>query len=261
MMDRTTSLAEALAGKWPGIRFANGQCGVHGAYTTAIVGGAAGAQCPHCQLEKQRQLDARDGMARLSNTGMMTFWKNGEPRPNVPPRFIDATFETYRVTSQVMQKTVDGIKAFADNFQRGCGRNIVFSGQVGNGKTHLAISAGKRLAERGFRSTYMTIFDLMQPVQQSPYGEVQSMVARLDHYDLVILDEIGAHADFGYSSDLVASTLFQLIDSRYMNKTSMIIVTNVSLDELDSPKSGLGNRAMDRLKDSAAFKFFWDSQR
>lgn len=245
---------------------ASGICPIHGNFETLVRPGKQ-PFCPECFLAEQRLSDDEENLASLSNHGLMTFWNAGAIQNEVPLRFLDATFENYRIEGSEMQQTdqmrfCNAMMDFADNFQRGArdGRNIILSGRVGTGKTHLAIAMARRMAENGFRAAYLTVFDLMRPAQRG-VDDAQTIIERLNTYDLVILDEIGAHPDFGFSVDLMASKFFQLIDSRYMNCLATVLVTNVSIGDLETSRGGIGERAMDRMKDAVIYKFFWESAR
>jgi len=241
---------------------AKGFCEQHGEYESITREGEA-AICPDCILESQKLADEEEIRNRFANNGLITFWNTGRMQNELPPRFSDATFESYIVRDEAQKMTRDRVMQFGEAFQKNTKekRNMIFTGRVGTGKTHLAISLGRLLAERGFRAAYLTIFDLMRPAQERAFEGSQSIIAQLSSYDLVVLDEVGAHPDFGFSSELVASTIFQLIDSRYLNCLATLLVTNIEVEDLESSRAGLGYRVMDRLADAEVLKFYWESSR
>lgn len=269
-MSETTSIQESMANmihrlktqKGLDIHRVRGDCPLHGHFQAFSIRGAE-TGCPTCILERQREIDDQENFDIANDHGLITFWQGGVLVPQIPPRFTDATFASYIPTCPEQEEIRDAMIRYANDFKPRAKdhRNIIMSGNVGTGKTHLAIALGRALAEYGFRTAYLTIFDLMQPSQRDSAEGIHRTIAQLNTYDMVILDEIGAHPDFGFSSELVTTTLFQLIDSRYMNCLSTVIITNIGAAELATSKAGLGDRAMDRIKDAVVFKFMWTSSR
>lgn len=238
-----------------------GFCPHHGHFEMISINGSSIA-CPDCVLANQRSFDDNENRTNLDNSGLISFFSGGKVQREIPLRFADATFQSYIPSVPAQESIRDQMMAFADDYKRsGKGdRNIIMTGHMGTGKTHLAISLGKRMAENGFRAAYLTIFDLMRS-DRSRMDQNLSLIDQLNTYDMVILDEVGAHPDFGFSAELMMATLFQLIDSRYMRCLSTVLVTNINLTALETGKSGIGDRAMDRMADAIMLKFFWDSER
>lgn len=238
-----------------------GVCEKHGPYEGIVREGRAFG-CPVCYIGTQRERDVREALEKNSKSGVFTFWSMGKKQNAIPKRFENASFENYVTKLPEQEDALAMVVEFAEVFAAGGSRrNMIFTGSVGVGKTHLAIALGRDLAARGFRVAYLTIFDLLRPNQERGFTGGQSVVSELGDYDLVVLDEIGAHPDFGYSSELVASSVFQLIDARYLNCRPTLLITNIEVEELGTSRAGLGDRVMDRLSDTELVTFFWDSAR
>lgn len=115
--------------------------------------------------------------------------------------------------------------------------NIVFIGNPGVGKTHLAISIAYSVAIRR-NSVYFIKFSRLITILRTSHndGSFDRKVKQFFKYKLLIIDEVG----FNEISSLEAKLFFQLIDLRY-TKRSTIFTSNISFDKWPSI---LGNDEM-----------------
>src|SRR5215472_4344611 len=107
------------------------------------------------------------------------------------------------------------------------GANLILFGPPGGGKSHLAAAIGLALVENGWRVLFTRTTDLVQRLQIARRElALESALAKLDKYHLLILDDIA------YVSKYQAETsvLFELIGSRY-ERRSMLITSNQSFGE------------------------------
>lgn len=107
------------------------------------------------------------------------------------------------------------------------GTNIVFVGNPGTGKTHLAISIAYSVAIRR-NSVYFIKFNKLINILKNAYNEgtFDRKVKQFFKYKLLIIDEVG----FNEITPLESKLFFQLIDLRY-TKRSTIFTTNISFDK------------------------------
>ena len=112
------------------------------------------------------------------------------------------------------------------NFQED-GTNVVFIGNPGVGKTHLAISIGYAVAIKR-NSVYFIKFNKLinKLVQANNEGCLEKSIKLFYKYKLLIIDEVG----FNEISPLESKLFFQLIDRRYTNR-STIFTSNISFDK------------------------------
>lgn len=100
--------------------------------------------------------------------------------------------------------------------------NIVFAGQTGVGKTHLAIALGVESVERGYSMYYTTIADLLEEMKlASLSGQLARLQQKILKCDGLVLDEIG----YVQIDRQQGNFLFQLVSKAY-ERTSLIITTN-----------------------------------
>ncbi len=105
--------------------------------------------------------------------------------------------------------------------------NIVFVGNPGVGKTHLATAIGYEVAIKR-NSVYFIKFNKLITILKNAYqeGTFDKRVKYIFKYKLLIIDEVG----FNEISPLEAKLFFQLIDLRY-TKRSTIFTSNMTFDK------------------------------
>nr|WP_322782822.1 IS21-like element helper ATPase IstB [Gemella palaticanis] len=107
--------------------------------------------------------------------------------------------------------------------------NIIFYGNSGVGKTHLAISVGVTVAQNRNSTYFIKCVDLINTLKKAHLeGRFSDRIRKLSSYKLLIIDELGYLPISNQDSKL----LFQLIDKRY-EKNSTIITTNINFYQWD----------------------------
>jgi DNA replication protein DnaC len=106
------------------------------------------------------------------------------------------------------------------------GQNIIFSGNPGTGKTHLATALGILACQQGYKVLFITVPRLLTQLRESRSQKyLRTMENRFEKYDLVICDEFG-YISFDKDG---AELLFSHLSLRCGRK-STIITTNLSFD-------------------------------
>ena len=101
--------------------------------------------------------------------------------------------------------------------------NVIFLGNSGTGKTHLATGLGIEACKEGFRVRFVTGCGVVNEfVEAHEERSLSRLLKRYTSYDLLILDELG-YVPF---SKLGAELLFQVLTERHERK-SVIVTTNL----------------------------------
>lgn len=101
--------------------------------------------------------------------------------------------------------------------------NVVLMGEVGTGKTHLAIALGMACCHRGTRVRFTTAAELVNTlVEAKSTGSLARRLEQMARYDLVILDELGYVPFDKLGADLLFGFIAKVYESR-----SLIVTTNL----------------------------------
>lgn len=105
------------------------------------------------------------------------------------------------------------------------GTLIIICGSRGRGKTQLAASLVKTLAQDGRSSRYLTLHDLslrLKATFDSRYENERDVIEELRKPRLLIVDEVGKVP----ASDWLHGAFFNLIDKRYGDMRDTLLISN-----------------------------------
>jgi DNA replication protein DnaC len=131
--------------------------------------------------------------------------------------FENYTFEDIKFPASLTAQDVMGA-AFVPNKE-----NLILYGNVGAGKTHLAIAAGIAACDAGYRTRFFRTATLVNALTEAKkQGSLSRFMKQFDKLDLLICDEWGYVPIDSDGSKL----LFQVVSECYERK-SLIITTNL----------------------------------
>ena len=125
------------------------------------------------------------------------------------------------------------------------GANLIMFGPPGGGKSHLAAALGFALVENGWRVLFARTTDLVQRLQVARRElALESAIARLDKYHLLILDDLA----YVTKDQAETSVLFELIGARY-ERRSLLVTANQPFGEWGKifPDQAMTLAVVDRL--------------
>lgn len=123
-------------------------------------------------------------------------------------------------------RVLEASREFAEDFDR-TGRNLLFMGGTGLGKTHLSTSIAGRVIARGFDVVYETAQNVISDFEydrfKSGYGESEKRSDKYLSADLLIMDDLGAEL----TNQFTVASLYNIINTRINLGKSTIISTNL----------------------------------
>lgn len=131
-----------------------------------------------------------------------------------------------------MKLVMKRCREFADCYPEK-GRNLLFMGSTGVGKTFLTNCIAKELMDRYISVIYLTSHDLFDTFSKSKFGRdsgdgAEESSRHILACDMLIIDDLGTELN----NSFVSSQLFYCINERINREKGTIISTNLSMDML-----------------------------
>lgn len=173
----------------------------------------------------------------------------------IPEKYRRMTFDNFDVNFYLdpedMVRKVERCKHFVTMLALGRPMgNLILSGDVGRGKTHLSVAIANAAMECGLTVVYRRVDDLLDLIRKVKFdrddeNDEENHVFRLLHTaDLLVLDDLGSESP----TDFAVSALTGIIEDRNLNNRSWIINTNIQTDDLERI---YGSRLVDRIIEKA----------
>ena len=134
------------------------------------------------------------------------------------------------MTIQQHMGTVYDICAdFAHHFGKRV-ENLLLFGAPGLGKTHLSAAIAREVSEKGFSVVYDTAGRVFSLFEDQKFGREEdgAHVERVLRCDLLILDDLGTELTTAF----VQSALYEIVNTRLLERRSTILSTNLIPDQL-----------------------------
>ena len=180
---------------------------------------------------------------------------------NIPRIFEDSGFNNFRERTPRCKSAKDKCLAFAKGELDK--QFLILCGNVGNGKTHLAIATLKNLIPvnqqnaiceiRPATGIVLIADEFFQELNDSfiqRISKLQIIKEYLQNNDVVCLDDLGVK-NF---TEAKRENLYLLINRAYLDKRKMIITTNFILEQIET----IDERISSRLSENGEILYFKD---
>ena len=148
----------------------------------------------------------------------------------IPPRYEHCTLATFTPGNDSLLQALQKSEKYCAGYpylgpDEGLG--LLFTGDNGVGKTHLAMGVLRELwSTKGVQGAFWDFHELIREIRHSYNEETRTselqVLAPVVEADVLLLDDLGAWK----TTDWMLDTLFFILNSRYMAKRATLITTN-----------------------------------
>ena len=237
------------------------ECRVHGKVESVVsyIGGSwTTPKCSRCISEKEKARRAEKAAREAEEKMKRLALSSGIPR-----RYRSAGFEEYITHGKQDRERAKRIAvSFAERFDEVSekGVSLIFTGNPGTGKTHLACAIANKVMKGGRTVSLTGVPAMMRAVRETyrddPRNTESEVIASLANVDLLIIDEVGVQA--GSNHEL--RVMFDILNERYQDVKPTILISNLPESHLEDY---IGTPALDRFHENggAIVSFCWESFR
>jgi DNA replication protein DnaC len=161
----------------------------------------------------------------------------------IPRRYRGVSFDRPPVPG-MPEPVVSAVRAYVRTLRKRLaqGRGLWLVGDIGTGKTTLAMIISKAAMDAGYSAAIYSLprlLNILRDSIDSPGGKLD-LIERLTAVDLLHLDDLGAERDTAW----VLEQLYSIINARYESERAILATTNLTPDLLAEQ---IGARTVSRL--------------
>ncbi len=227
--------------------------------------GQSSLSCIKCVAEAKERIAKADKaeQKRLIRQRKKDNIKTAFSKSGIPPLGLGSHFSNYQIYDKRQKIVVESCKEYALSFAEilKTGKSLVFIGDYGAGKNHLAYAIANYLINQGRRAKFRALRMLRREIRGTYAKDYtgpseQQIIDDLISPDLLIIDEIGV----GKNSEFGENIVLEIVDERKNRWRPTILLSNL---DSESFKSAVGPRCFDRLKEHQGLilTFTWGSFR
>ena len=198
--------------------------------------------CDKCQGTGRILEEDADGISRIRECQCADFSKKLKlfNQAGIPGKFVHESLENFDVATprrhRSLKDALSRSRTFIKEFiqmQGQFSQGLIFMGEPGLGKTHLAVSIIKELIlVHGVECKFIDFFELLRDIRHG-YGEDISEGEFMDPYvgvKVLVIDELAK----GRNTDWELTILDHFISARYNDDDKVTLVTTNFKDKLDN---------------------------
>jgi DNA replication protein DnaC len=168
----------------------------------------------------------------------------------IEPDKTNQTFSNFEVWNESSRRARDTASAYYMHFNniRSSRKNsILLCGQVGSGKTHLAVALALNLLKKNIKVMYMPYRDIITRLKQNMLDEeyYRKTISTYQTCEILLIDDLYK----GRINDSDINIIFEILNYRYLNYLPVIISTEFTVERLLSFDEAIGSRIYEMCKD------------
>jgi DNA replication protein DnaC len=171
---------------------------------------------------------------------------SGRLGSGIPKRFRGVSFDRKPIVD-LDPSVLRPVRAFVRDIAAriDAGEGLWFAGDLGTGKTALAMLVSKATIDAGRSVAIYSVPRLLSEIKSTYDSDTGDSYERLFHrlcaVDLLHLDDLGAER----STDWVLEQLYSIVNERWQDERSIVVTSN--LIDLDELRNQVGTRTVSRL--------------
>jgi DNA replication protein DnaC len=212
--------------------------------------------CPVCAEEQPEEEEDQEQAKKKDRAILMSRWAS----LSIGSRYRQCSFDNYTPETENAKEVKATCEGYAKTFpaRLEAGDSMIFLGETGTGKNHLAAAIAKSILKQGYTVLHTEVSTMLRVIKKSwnpPRGDEEKAIGEFILPDLLILDEI---RDF--SKEVDKELLMEVLVKRYKDERPTILMTNYDLPKLEN---AIGNHIVDRFWDrgGSILQFNWPSYR
>lgn len=160
------------------------------------------------------------------------------------------TFTNYQVFNEATKQAKETATKYYKNFEsiKNTRHNsISFIGQVGSGKTHLAVAIALNLLHKGIQVKYMPYRDVITRIKMNMRDDeyYHKLLGQYQTAKVLLIDDLFK----GKVNESDINIMFELINYRYLNNLPLIISSEFTADRMLDFDEAIGSRILEMCKD------------
>lgn len=173
-------------------------------------------------------------------------------RAGIPARYRHCTLTSFELWNKekdpTQVKSLRVVQEFVDLYPN-VDKGLLLMGNVGTGKTHLAVAALQQILREKkpqVHGRFVDFTSLVLEIQMTfdGSGNKREILDPLVSCDLLVLDELGA----GKTSPWVMDLLYYVVNTRYLENRVTIFTTNFTDHPRKAGEESLANRVSERIR-------------
>lgn len=122
-------------------------------------------------------------------------------------------------------------QTYVENFpeMKADGSGLFLFGCPGSGKSYIAAEIVNELTDRGYKCRFTSLLSILNDLSGLAYDNRRNYMNQLCERDLLVLDDLGAELDSGYSNQV----LMQIVTLCHRNLTPIIVTTPYHKETLE----------------------------